>query len=149
MPRQKKTDQKPTKAEPKQKKPEPLVGEKLLHQLKELENLSKEQKAKACGYYIVNKNGIERINMVQFLKALIEAEGIDLDHHSKEKGHGGRSASYRLTVQNNGNLLIGSAYTKQLKLHPGDEFEITLGQKHIRLKQIEGEKDATETALLC
>ena len=147
MPRQKKTAKKQTQAEPKQKKPEPLVGEQLLHQLKELENLSKEQKAKACGYYTVTKNGAERINMIQFLNALIEAEGIDLDHHSEGEKRGGRSASYRLTVQNNGNLLIGSAYTKQLKLQPGDEFKITLGQKHIRLKQIEGEKDATETAL--
>lgn len=50
---------------------------------------------------------------------------------------GGRSASYRLTVQSNGNLLIGSAYTKQLDLKPGDEFEINLGRKHIRLKQVE------------
>jgi len=32
-------------------------------------------------------------------------------------------------VQSNGNLLIGSAYTKQLDLKPGDEFEISLGHK--------------------
>jgi len=40
-------------------------------------------------------------------------------------------------VQSNGNLLIGSAYTKQMNLQPGDEFEISLGRKHIRLKQID------------
>ena len=50
-----------------------------------------------------------------------------------------RSASYRISVQSNGNLLIGSAYTKQMGLEPGDEFVITLGKKHIRLKQIDPE----------
>jgi hypothetical protein len=33
-------------------------------------------------------------------------------------------------------LLIGSAYTKKMGLRPGDEFEITLGRKHIHLKQV-------------
>jgi len=141
MPRQKKTDQKPTQAEPKQKKPEPLVGEQLLHQLKELENLSKEQKAKACGYYIVNKNGIERINMMQFLNALIDAEGIILENKGMANGHGGRTASYRVTVQTNGQLLIGSAYTKQLGLNPGDQFEISIGRKHIRLNHLSPEEN--------
>jgi len=44
-------------------------------------------------------------------------------------------------VQSNGNLLIGSAYTTQLGLKPGDEFEITLGRKHIHLKQLEQKGD--------
>ncbi|BAU43122.1 AbrB family transcriptional regulator [Leptolyngbya sp. O-77] len=63
--------------------------------------------------------------------------GIELDSKSATNGRGGRSASYRITVQSNGNLLIGSAYTKQMNLQPGDEFEISLGRKHIRLKQID------------
>ena len=37
------------------------------------------------------------------------------------------------TVQGNGNLLIGKAYTALLDLKAGDEFEIKLGRKHIRL----------------
>ncbi|MDJ0799410.1 MAG: AbrB family transcriptional regulator [Calothrix sp. MO_167.B12] len=123
----------------KQKKIEPLVGEDLLTKVKELENLSKEEKAKECGYYTVTKNGIERVNMMKFLNALIDAEGIQLDSSPSENGRGGRSASYRISVQSNGNLLIGSAYTKQMNLKPGDEFEISLGKKHIRLKQIDSE----------
>jgi len=127
MAKQKKTDP---------KKVEPLVGEQLIHKVKELENLSKEEKAKACGYYTITKNGHERVNMMQFLNALIDAEGIDLEGKSTGNGHGGRSASYRITVQANGQLLIGSAYTKQLGLNPRDEFEISLGRKHIRLKHL-------------
>lgn len=37
------------------------------------------------------------------------------------------------TVQGNGNLLVGKAYTAMLDLQPGDEFEIKLGRKQIRL----------------
>lgn len=120
----------------KTKKIEPLTGEALLKKVKELENLSKEEKAKACGYYTVTKNGVERVNMMKFLNALIDAEGIQLDSKQGGNGRGGRSASYRISVQSNGNLLIGSAYTKQMGLKSGDEFEISLGRKHIRLRQV-------------
>ncbi|AFY64618.1 AbrB family transcriptional regulator [Geitlerinema sp. PCC 7407] len=123
----------------KKKKIEPLVGEPLLKKVKELENLSKEDKAKACGYYTVTKNGVERVNMMKFLNALIDAEGIQLDGKQNGSGRGGRSASYRISVQSNGNLLIGAAYTKQMDLKPGDEFEISLGRKHIHLRQIDRE----------
>jgi len=119
------------------KKIEPLTGEALLTKVKQLEHLGKEEKAKECGYYTVTKNGVERVNMMKFLNALIDAEGIQLDGKQSNNGRGGRSASYRITVQSNGNLLIGSAYTKQMDLKPGDEFEISLGRKHIRLKQID------------
>jgi AbrB-like transcriptional regulator len=124
---------------PKTQKIEPLTGEALLRKVKELEQDSKEEKAKACGYYTVTKNGVERVNMMKFLNALIDAEGIQLDSKQSGNGRGGRSASYRISVQSNGNLLIGSAYTKQMGLKPGDEFEISLGRKHIRLKQIGGD----------
>ncbi|MGB3201674.1 MAG: AbrB family transcriptional regulator [Nodosilinea sp.] len=115
---------------------EPLVGKELLQKVKDLDDLSKEEKAKACGYYTLTKSGSPRVNMMKFLNALIEAEGIQLDGAQNGNGRGGRSASFRITVQSNGNLLIGSTYTKQMGLRPGDEFEITLGRKHIRLKQL-------------
>ena len=131
------------KQKQKQKKIEPLTGEDLLNKVKEPGNLSKEEKAKACGYYTVNKNGISRVNMMQFLNALIDAEGIELDSKVNGNGRGGRSASYRISVQSNGNLLIGSAYTKLMSLQPGDEFEITLGRKHIHLKQLDGQEEGS------
>ncbi|MBR8826870.1 MAG: AbrB family transcriptional regulator [Gomphosphaeria aponina SAG 52.96 = DSM 107014] len=118
------------------KSKEPLTGEELLKKVKELGNRSKEEKARECGYYTVTKNGVERVNMMKFLNALIDAEGIELDSTSNGTGRGGRSASFRISVQSNGNLLIGSAYTKKMGLEPGDEFEITLGRKHIHLKQV-------------
>jgi hypothetical protein len=128
----------------KKKKMEPLAGEELLKKVKNLEELSKEQKAKACGYYTITKAGVERVNMMKFLNALIDAEGIQLDSTPIANGRGGRSASYRISVQSNGNLLIGSAYTKQMNLKAGDEFEITLGRKHIRLKQLDQVEDEAE-----
>ena len=124
------------------KQPAPLVGEDLIRKVKELEHLSKEDKAKACGYYTTTKNGIERVSMMKFLNALIDAEGIELDSHSEIRGRGGRSANYRVSVQSNGNLLIGSAYTEKMGCQTGDEFEITLGRRHIHLKKIEKEQES-------
>jgi AbrB-like transcriptional regulator len=124
----------------KKRKVEPLMGEALLAKVKQLEHLSKEEKAKECGYYTITKNGVERVNMMKFYNALLEAKEIELDGKQTSNGRGGRSASYRITVQANGNLLIGAAYTKQMDLKPGDEFEISLGRKHIRLKQIESDE---------
>ena len=121
--------------------PEPLLGQELVEKVKKLGNLSKEEKARECGYYTVTKNGVERVNMMKFLNALIDAEGIELDSTPNGQGRGGRSASYRISVKSNHNLLIGSAYTKKMGLKPGDEFEITLGRKHIHLKQIGGEEE--------
>jgi hypothetical protein len=107
----------------------PLTGIELLDKVRELGNLSKPDKAKECGYVTTTKKGVPRVNMMKFLNALIDAEGIDLDSTLNGQGRGGRSASYRISVQSNGNLLIGSAYTKKMGLRPGDEFEITLGRK--------------------
>lgn len=121
----------------KSKQASPLTGQALVDKVRQLENHSKEDKAKACGYYTETKNGVKRVNMMKFLNALIDAEGIELDSCSPNgKGKGGRSASYRISVQNNYNLLIGAAYTKQMGLEPGTEFEIILGRKHIKLEQI-------------
>jgi AbrB-like transcriptional regulator len=121
---------------------EPLTGEDLLEKVKELGSLSKDDIAKSCGYAATTKGGVERVNMMKFLNALIDAEGIELDGKGKEaNGRGGRLASYKITVQSNGNLLIGAAYTKQMDLTPGDEFKITLGRKHIRLTQEGAEEE--------
>jgi hypothetical protein len=44
-------------------------------------------------------------------------------------------------VQGNGNLLIGKAYTVMLDLKPGDDFEIKLGRKQIRLVPAGGSEE--------
>jgi AbrB-like transcriptional regulator len=120
---------------------EPLVGEELLQKVKDLGSASKEDKARECGYFTETKNGVERVNMMKFLNALIDAEGIQLDSKAVGGGRGGRSASYKITVQSNKNLLIGAAYTKQMGLKEGDVFEISLGRKHIHLKQVDQNGD--------
>ena len=119
---------------PKSKQPVMLEGDALLKKIKELDHLSQEEKAKACGYSSVTKTGKNRINSMKFLNAVMEAANINLEAKSTVKG--GRNASYRVSVQKNGNLLIGSAYTLQMGLKPGDELEIKLGRKHINLKQL-------------
>ncbi len=70
------------------KKIETLTGDALLAKVKELENHSKEEKARACGYYTITKNGVERVNMMKFYNALIEAEGVQLDSNTNAQGRG-------------------------------------------------------------
>jgi hypothetical protein len=127
------------------KKEQPLIGAALLEKVRELDHLSKEDKARACGYSTPSSKGAARVHMVQFQKALIEATGIELDGKTEGGSRGGRNAGYRITVQANGNLLIGSAYTKQMDLKAGDTFEITLGRKQIKLKLVNSEEIPDES----
>ena len=121
----------------KSKQTKPITGEALITKVKQLSDLTREEKAKACGYTSNESDGSERIKVMAFLNALLDAEGINLDRHSSDgDGRGGRKASYKVSVQSNGNILVGRTYTKALELEPGDEFEITVGRKHIHLNKV-------------
>ena len=109
-----------------------LTGSELLAKVKELGDVSKSDIVRTCGYVSGKKDGGERLNFTAFYEALLEAKGVDLGGSGKV-GKGGRKLSYVATVKGNGNLLIGKAYTAMLDLKPGDEFEIKLGRKQIRL----------------
>ena len=110
-----------------------LTGSDLLAKVKELGDVSKSDLVRACGYVSTKKNGTERLNFTAFYEALLEAKGINLGDTSVAGiGKGGRKLSYIATVQGNGNLLIGKAYTALLDLKAGDEFKIKLGRKQIR-----------------
>jgi hypothetical protein len=111
-----------------------LTGSELLAKVKELGDASKSELVRACGYVSVKKDGSERLNFTAFYEALLEAKGMSLGEGSgKGRAKAGRTLSYATKVQFNGNLLVGKAYTAQLGLEPGDEFEIRLGRKQIKL----------------
>jgi len=110
-----------------------LTGSELLAKVKELGDVSKSDLVRACGYVSSKKDGAERLNFTAFYEALLEAKGVSLNEGGKGRGKGGRTLSYVATVQGNGNLLVGKAYTALLGLEPGDEFEIKLGRKQIKL----------------
>ena len=111
-----------------------LTGSELLSKVKELGDASKSDLVRACGYVSTKKNGSDRLNFTAFYEALLEAKGVNLGDSGVEGiGKGGRKLSYIAKVQGNGNLLIGKAYTALLNLKAGDEFEIKLGRKQIRL----------------
>ena len=118
-----------------------LTGADLLAKVKELGDVSKSELVRRCGYVSTKKDGGERLNFTAFYEALLEAKGLSLGVDAKGKGPGGRKLTYLATVQGNGNLLIGKAYTAQLDLQPGDEFEIKLGKKQIRLVPVGGAED--------
>jgi hypothetical protein len=109
-----------------------LTGSELLIKVKELGDAGKSEIVRACGYVSNKKDGAERLNFTAFYEALLDAKGVEIGVSSK-LGKAGRKLSYVATVQGNGNLLVGKAYTAMLDLHPGDEFEIKLGRKQIRL----------------
>ncbi|ABW32586.1 AbrB family transcriptional regulator [Acaryochloris marina] len=121
----------------KKKQAKPLTGKDLVAKVKQLSDYTREEKAKACGYVSNDKDGSERIKTIAFLNALLDAEGIDLDSQSPNgNGNSGRKASYKVSVQSNGNILVGRTYTQALELEPGDEFEIAVGRKHIHLTKV-------------
>ena len=111
-----------------------LTGSELLAKVKEQGDASKSDLVRAAGYVSTKKDGSERLNFTAFYEALLEAKGVSLgEGNGNGKGKAGRSLSYVASVQGNGNLLVGKAYTAMLDLRPGDEFEIKLGRKQIRL----------------
>ncbi|MBD2500998.1 AbrB family transcriptional regulator [Anabaena azotica] len=117
----------------------PLTGKALLAKVKELSNLPRRERAKQCGYYTVTKNNQVRVNLTDFYDALLSARGIPLSPEAPKDGRG-REPTYRVSVHQNGQIVIGATYTKAMGLKPGDEFEIRLGYKHIHLIQL-GETD--------
>ena len=113
-----------------------LTGSDLLNKVKDLGDISKSDLVRACGYVSSKKDGGERLNFTAFYEALLEAKGVSLGVGGVGGVGQGRKLSYVATVQGNGNLLIGKAYTALLDLKPGDEFEIKLGRKQIRLTPV-------------
>jgi AbrB family looped-hinge helix DNA binding protein len=119
----------------------PLTGKALLQKVKELAHLPRRETAKRCGYYSQSKDGQVRVNLTDFYDAVLGAKGVPLDPDGAKDGRG-REPTFRVSVHKNGQIVIGSTYTEQMNLQPGDEFEIKLGYKHIHLKQVESEETA-------
>lgn len=113
----------------------PLTGKALLQKVKDLADLTKRETAKECGYYNLTKDGQVRVNLTDFYDALLSARGISLSPDSGKDGRG-REPTYRVSVHKNGQIVIGSTYTQEMGLKPGDEFEIKLGYKHIQLVKL-------------
>jgi AbrB-like transcriptional regulator len=111
----------------------PLTGKALLQKVKELAHLAKRETAKQCGYVKTSSSGGVRTDLSGFYDAVLSAKGIKLDETGRDTR--GKVATYKATVHKNGQLLIGSAYTKGMGLKEGDVFTIKLGYKHIHLIQ--------------
>jgi hypothetical protein len=114
----------------------PLVGAELLAKVKELGSASKSEQVRAAGYVSIQKNGSERLNFTAFYEALLAANGVGLGADWSPPGKRGPKPRGKTKVQFNGNLMVSKAYTAQLGLRPGDEFEIKLGRKHILLMPV-------------
>lgn len=116
----------------------PLTGKALLQKVKELSHLPRRETAKRCGYYSTTKDNQVRVNLTDFYDAVLAAKGVPLDPEGSKDGRG-REATFRVSVHKNGQIVIGSTYTKSMKLEPGREFEVKLGYKHIQLKLVDSD----------
>ena len=121
----------------------PLTGPDLLAKVKELGDASKSDLARSTGYVSTKKDGTERLNFTAVYEALLEAKGVGFGSDAST-GKPGRKLSFTTKVQFNGNLMVGKAYTAMLGLQPGDEFEIKLGRKQVRLVPL-GAADASDS----
>jgi hypothetical protein len=122
----------------------PLVGKALIQKLKECQGLSRKAQAKLCGYVSRDKDRQETVNITEFCEAQLAARGYSLDPENSKDGRG-REPTFRVSVHKNGQIVIGATYTQNMGLTPGDEFEIKLGYKHIRLIQLENSDRDSET----
>ncbi len=114
----------------------PLTGKALLQKIKELSHLPRREKARLCGYYTAGKDNQVRVNLSEFMEAVLSASGTPIGTDSAKDGRG-REPTYRVSVHKNGQIVIGSTYTEKMGLQPGDEFEIKLGYKHIQLVKLD------------
>ncbi len=113
-----------------------LRGPELLAKVKELSSVAKSDVVRSCGYVTPRKDGSQRLNYTAFYEALLEAKGMKFGgagEGATRRDSAGRKLSYIAKVHFNGNLLVGKAYTALLGLQPGDEFDIKLERKGIRL----------------
>ena len=117
----------------------PLTGKALLQRAKELNNLPKREQAKKCGYFTRGKDGVDRVNLTEFYEAVLAARGFAINPEQNKDGRG-REPTFRVSVHKNGQIVIGSTYTKSMGLAEGDEFEIKLGYKHIHLIQLNSDQ---------
>jgi|GEM_PF-366438 len=113
----------------------PLSGKALLQKVKELSHLAKRETAAQCGYVKTTKAGVTRTDLSRFYDAVLTAKGVKLDESSKDNR--GKTATYKATVHKDGQLSISAVHTKKMGLKEGDVFEISLGHKHIHLRQID------------
>ena len=126
---------KPAKAEQNRQPVKRLTGKALLAKVKELKSLDKSAKAKACGYVSRSQSGTERAQLTKFMNALLVAQSIDINEAEKSKR--GPKLRYRIAVQRNGALCVNAAYTHQMGWQQGDQIELKLGRKYIKLQRIE------------
>lgn len=74
-----------------------------------------------------------RLLRQQFYEALVVAKGFALPQqagkrYSTSAGGRGRQAAFCARVHGNGNIIVGSTYTRRMGLVPGQEFVIEVDQ---------------------
>ena len=103
-----------------------LSGKVLLKKVKSIADRPLDEIVRTCGY--VAPSG--RLMRQQFYEALVVAKGFALpnvtrkNHTVPGQSGRGRQADFCARVHGNGNIIVGSTYTRRMGLVPGQEFVI-------------------------
>ena len=117
-----------------------LTGKELLNKVGKLGELSKSEKAIACGY--VSPGG--RALTSQFSDALIAAMGIDLEATAPTTVKRRRVSSVRAAVQKSGAIAIGATHVRKLGLNPGDKYVVEIGSRAIHITPQRSQEEVQE-----
>lgn len=118
-----------------------LTGPELIKLVKANPEANRSQLAKLAGYVSVSeKDGKERLLLMKFQDALLEAHGTTIKKGNP--GAGGKAARYETTVHASGVLLIGKTYTQEFSAEPGDTFGIEVREDGIWLPLLERDAEA-------
>lgn len=106
-----------------------LSGRILLKAIKPIADQPLDDIIRTCGY--VAPSG--RLLRQQFYEALVVAKGFALPQQAGKRngtsgGGRGRQAAFCARVHGNGNIIVGSTYTRRMGLVPGQEFVIEVDQ---------------------
>ena len=102
----------------------PLTGENLLQMISHLADFPREYKARMCGYVNVFENGIEHIDMVEFIAAVLEANGIHVGASEAEQTHL-NSHENVFTVDTHGCMLITPEYIRYIAFQPRENVTVS------------------------
>ncbi|MEM9137019.1 MAG: hypothetical protein AAGB01_06695 [Cyanobacteria bacterium P01_F01_bin.42] len=110
-----------------------LTGDALLAKISDHAQLSREQKARICGYVTIGSDGDECVEMLEFMAAVLESRGVYVD----AKRNGCKNIHHLLKVESDGTLEVNAIYAQMAELQFGDDVDVVYTNDVIDLKRTE------------
>lgn len=116
----------------------PLTGEELLKVVTSNVDADKNTLLEKAGYFTEGSDGKKSYKATEFYRALLEAQGIELEGFKPKASGGagtgtGRKLPYKTTVQKNGSVVVGAGYFRAHDIPVGTALRIETKNGSIRL----------------